>query len=75
MTQYNSLVFELSTPGRIAYSLPALDVEAKEVSAYLPETLIRTEEAALPEISELQLMRRRKTLESKQGFIHLVRVR
>lgn len=65
MTQYNSLVFELSTPGRIAYSLPALDVEAKEVSAYLPETLIRTEEAALPEISELQLMRHYTNLSQK----------
>ncbi len=48
------LIFEQSHPGRIAYSLPELDVpEAEGISA----EFLREEEADLPEVSELDLMR------------------
>ena len=51
MSEYNSLIFELSEPGRVSYSLPKLDVEREELTSFLPEHLIRKEEANLPEIS------------------------
>ncbi|GEL03759.1 aminomethyl-transferring glycine dehydrogenase subunit GcvPB [Rummeliibacillus sp. G93] len=51
------LVFELSKEGRVGYSLPELDVPDMELSSLLPENLIRKEEAELPELSELDIMR------------------
>lgn len=54
MNAHKSLIFELSRTGRIAHSLPVLDVpETDELS---PEYL-REEAADLPEVSELDLMR------------------
>ncbi|KWW20381.1 glycine dehydrogenase [Peribacillus simplex] len=55
--QDQSLIFEISTPGRIGYSLPEMDVEAIPLEEILPNGYIRTEEAALPEVSELDIMR------------------
>ncbi len=46
------LIFEISSPGRCAASLPAVDVPRAE----LPEGLVR-EELALPEVSEGDLIR------------------
>jgi len=46
------LIFELSSPGRCAAVLPALDVPASE----LPAGLVR-EDLPLPEVSELDLVR------------------
>ncbi len=51
------LIFEMSKPGRVAYSLPDLDVPEADVASLLPKHLIRETPAALPEVSELQLMR------------------
>ncbi|WP_150284198.1 aminomethyl-transferring glycine dehydrogenase subunit GcvPB [Rummeliibacillus sp. TYF-LIM-RU47] len=51
------LVFELSKEGRVGYSLPELDVPDMDLSSLLPENLIRKEEAELPELSELDIMR------------------
>jgi glycine dehydrogenase subunit 2 len=51
------LVFELSKEGRIGYSLPEIDVPELELSTILPSEFIRTEEAELPELSELDIMR------------------
>ncbi len=51
------LIFERSKPGRIAYSLPTLDVPAVDVSELVPADYLRTEEPELPEVSELDLMR------------------
>lgn len=51
------LVFELSKEGRVGYSLPELDVPDMDLSSLLPENLIRKEEADLPELSELDIMR------------------
>lgn len=48
------LIYEISRPGRKAYSLPALDVPASE----LPADLCRDpERLGLPEVSELDLVR------------------
>ncbi|HWI48189.1 MAG TPA: aminomethyl-transferring glycine dehydrogenase subunit GcvPB [Rummeliibacillus sp.] len=51
------LVFELSKEGRVGYSLPDLDVPELELSSILPSEFIRVEEAELPELSELDIMR------------------
>ncbi len=51
------LVFELSKEGRVGYSLSKVDVPEVELSTILPSEFIRTEEAELPELSELDIMR------------------
>lgn len=48
------MIFEKSTPGRHGVRLPASDVPT---AAALPENLRRAEAAALPEVSELDLVR------------------
>src|SRR4051794_5017467 len=48
------LLFELSSPGRIGYSLPEDDVPA---AAPLPQELLRDEQPDLPELSEISVMR------------------
>ncbi|WP_255679577.1 aminomethyl-transferring glycine dehydrogenase subunit GcvPB [Brevibacillus humidisoli] len=52
-----ALIFEMSRPGRVGYSLPELDVPEVDVTTLLPQHLLRETPAALPEVSELQLMR------------------
>ncbi|KAB2333839.1 aminomethyl-transferring glycine dehydrogenase subunit GcvPB [Bacillus mesophilum] len=51
------LIFELTKPGRIGYSLPELDIPEVDMSEMLPEEYLRVEEADLPEVSELDIMR------------------
>ncbi|CAM3735441.1 aminomethyl-transferring glycine dehydrogenase subunit GcvPB [Cytobacillus oceanisediminis] len=51
------LIFELSTEGRIGYSLPEMDVPETDLSELLPEGYLREEEPELPEVSELDIMR------------------
>ncbi|RFU65676.1 aminomethyl-transferring glycine dehydrogenase subunit GcvPB [Peribacillus glennii] len=55
--QDQPLIFEISTPGRIGFSLPEMDVEAVAMEDILPSEYIREEAAALPEVSELDIMR------------------
>lgn len=52
-----SLIFEISTSGRIGYSLPEMDVATIPLEEILPADYIREEEAELPEVSELDIMR------------------
>lgn len=51
------LIFEVSTPGRIGCSLPEFDVPEVDLLELVPQEYIREEEAALPEVSELDIMR------------------
>ncbi|MGB5946161.1 aminomethyl-transferring glycine dehydrogenase subunit GcvPB [Paenisporosarcina sp.] len=51
------LIFEITKPGRIGYSLPDLDIPEVDLSTLLPEGLLREEAAELPEVSELDIMR------------------
>ncbi|CAM3994035.1 aminomethyl-transferring glycine dehydrogenase subunit GcvPB [Mesobacillus thioparans] len=51
------LIFELSTPGRVGYSLPEMDVPEADLTELLPEGFLREEEPELPEASELDIMR------------------
>ena len=50
------LIFECSVPGRRGFQLPPLDVPAKPLTAWIPAEQLRTVPAALPEISERELV-------------------
>lgn len=65
MTEYNELIFEISQPGRTAYSLPESDVPSIDLTDKFSQHLIRKEPAELPEVSEPQLMRHYTSLSSK----------
>src|SRR5207244_5587348 len=54
---YDRLVFELSSPGRVAVSLPESDVPVEPALAAVPEKYRRRQPAALPEVSELDVVR------------------
>ena len=56
-TYHQPLIFETSVQGRTGYSLPEMDVEEIDVSEVIPAAYIRQESAALPEVSELDIMR------------------
>ncbi|MFY9471065.1 MAG: aminomethyl-transferring glycine dehydrogenase subunit GcvPB [Bacillota bacterium] len=57
MRRPEPLIFEISKPGRKAYSLPALDVPAKSIDELLPQGELRKQPAELPEVSEVDLVR------------------
>ncbi len=51
------LLFEKSRPGRMAYSLPDLDVPKISCEEYFGRELLRREDSRLPELSELDVVR------------------
>ncbi|WP_026683248.1 aminomethyl-transferring glycine dehydrogenase subunit GcvPB [Heyndrickxia coagulans] len=51
------LIFERSKQGRIAYSLPEIDVPEVDAFDIFPPEYVRKQDAELPEVSELDLMR------------------
>jgi glycine dehydrogenase subunit 2 len=57
LNQDQPLIFECSTTGRVGYSLPEMDVPEVDINSLLPEGYLREEEAQLPEVSELDIMR------------------
>jgi len=54
---YDRLAFELSSPGRIAFSLAEPDVDVAAARAKIPAQYQRREAPALPELSELDVVR------------------
>jgi glycine dehydrogenase subunit 2 len=54
---YDKLVFELSSPGRVGFSLPESDVPARSLADLLPKPHLRTAAPALPEVSEFDVVR------------------
>jgi glycine dehydrogenase subunit 2 len=54
---YDKLIFELSAPGRFAYSLPESDVPDSDPAALLPREHLREAAAELPEVSEVDVIR------------------
>jgi glycine dehydrogenase subunit 2 len=54
---YDKLIFELSSPGRLAYSLPECDVPDPDPAAHLPAACLRANPPELPEVSELDVVR------------------
>jgi glycine dehydrogenase subunit 2 len=76
MTEDTLTVFELSKPGRRAFTAPVTDVPEVSVEDLLPADAIRERPAELPEISEPELVRHYTTLSSKnfhldEGFYPL----
>ncbi len=57
MLRLEPLIFEVSSPGRKAYSLPDLEVPDKPVSSLLPESELRKVPPELPEVAEVDLVR------------------
>lgn len=55
--QDQPLIFEYSTPGRVGYSLPELDVPTVADEKLIPDGYLRNDAPELPEVSELQIMR------------------
>lgn len=51
------LIFEISHPGRQAFSLPDLDVPRLRPQDVLPASYLRVQTAALPELSEVDVIR------------------
>ena len=54
---YDRLIFELSSPGRFAYSLPALDVPSADPATLVPTQFVRSTPPELPEVSEVDVIR------------------
>jgi glycine dehydrogenase subunit 2 len=54
---YDKLIFELSSPGRVGFSLPETDVPGKTIAELLPKKFLRETPAALPEVSEFDIVR------------------
>src|SRR5882672_6375741 len=54
---YDKLIFELSRPGRYAYSLPECDVPVADPAQLLPKEHLREKPAELPEVSEVDVIR------------------
>lgn len=65
MKEYNDLIFEISKPGRTAYSLPPCDVPDTDINDILSEELMRKTELQLPEISEVDVIRHYTLLSNK----------
>lgn len=67
MKPEKALIFELSKPGRVAYSLPDCDVPEAEISEWIPECMLRTKPAELPEVYEVDVIRHYTEL-SRRNF-------
>jgi glycine dehydrogenase subunit 2 len=52
-----TLIFEKGAPGRRAATLPELDVPQRPLDALVPAEFLRPEPAALPEVSEIEVVR------------------
>ncbi|MFM9279162.1 aminomethyl-transferring glycine dehydrogenase subunit GcvPB [Paenibacillus jiagnxiensis] len=61
------LIFELSRPGRIAFSLPECDVPRRPADELIPSELLRSEPAVLPEVYEVDVIRHYTEL-SRRNF-------
>jgi glycine dehydrogenase subunit 2 len=57
MPAYDKLIFELSAPGRVGYSLPDPDVPVSDPAALLPSGHLRQTPPELPEVSEVDVVR------------------
>jgi glycine dehydrogenase subunit 2 len=67
--QDQSLIFEISKPGRVGYSLPEMDVPTVDLEELIPEGYIREEAPELPEVSELDIMRHYTALSNRNHGI------
>ncbi len=57
VSQNEGLIFEQSSPGKIGYQLPALDVPEVDPAEVLGASSVRSEIAGFPEVSEVEVIR------------------
>jgi glycine dehydrogenase subunit 2 len=62
-----ALIFEMSKPGRVAYSLPECDVPHIDADKLIRKDLLRTQPAELPEVYEVDVIRHYTAL-SRRNF-------
>ncbi|MEC0307448.1 aminomethyl-transferring glycine dehydrogenase subunit GcvPB [Paenibacillus lautus] len=67
MKPEKALIFELSKLGRVAYSLPECDVPETDAASLIPESLLRSKPAELPEVYEVDVIRHYTEL-SRRNF-------
>lgn len=67
MKPEQALIFELSHPGRTAYSLPECDVPEVELQELIPASMLRSQEPELPEVYEVDVIRHYTAL-SRRNF-------
>lgn len=65
MKYYDKLIFELSKKGRIGYSLPSDNIFTTCSTEDIPVNLRRENEAELPEVSELDVVRHYTNVSNK----------
>lgn len=65
MKKYDKLIFEISRKGRCAFSLPESDVPRVPLEDLIPSHLLTKEEADLPEVSEVDVVRHYTLLSNK----------
>ncbi|MEN6413393.1 MAG: aminomethyl-transferring glycine dehydrogenase subunit GcvPB [Veillonellales bacterium] len=67
MRDSESLIFEISKPGRLALDLPKCELPREESEASIPAVFFRSKAAELPEVSQLDLVRHYTAL-SQRNF-------
>ncbi|BFH14620.1 aminomethyl-transferring glycine dehydrogenase subunit GcvPB [Paenibacillus melissococcoides] len=67
MRPEKKLIFELSKPGRTAYSLPECDVPQRDIEEMIPAAMLRQQPAELPEVYEVDVIRHYTEL-SRRNF-------
>ncbi|PZM65226.1 aminomethyl-transferring glycine dehydrogenase subunit GcvPB [Paenibacillus dendritiformis] len=67
MKPEKKLIFELSKPGRTAYSLPECDVPQRDIEEMVPAAMLRQQPAELPEVYEVDVIRHYTEL-SRRNF-------
>ncbi|MCT4688134.1 aminomethyl-transferring glycine dehydrogenase subunit GcvPB [Vallitalea sp.] len=65
MIEYNKLIFEISKDGRKSYSLPECDVPNTNIEELIPAEFLRKEDAQLPQVSEVDVIRHFTLLSNK----------
>ena len=65
MRNYTQLIFEVSQPGRRAYRLPEIDVEEKKIEDMIPQVFLRVNDAEMPEVSEVDVIRHYTNISNK----------
>ena len=65
MKYYDKLIFEISRPGRVGYSLPKSEFRNQNSELGIPSALLRDTPAELPEVSELDVVRHYTNVSNK----------
>lgn len=71
MRDYNKTIFDISKPGRVAYSLPKCDVPELNLEDIIPRDYLTDRELELPEVSEVDVVRHFVALSKKNYGVDL----